>query len=90
MVKSSTVLQDHQTFHTKSQLHIENMKMITVVLSKMLSKFYLFFGEMNKSLGAINTLGTEMFYPGGFWLETRLIIKILTHPCKPINFDVFS
>jgi hypothetical protein len=27
------------------------------------------------------TLGTEMFYPGGFWLETRVIIKIATHPC---------
>ena len=37
-----------------------------------------------------HTLGTEMFYPGGFWLETRLIIKSLTHPCKLINFDIFS
>ena len=33
--------------------------------------------------------GTEMFYPGSFWLETRVIIKISTHPCQPINFEVF-
>ena len=36
------------------------------------------------------TLGTEMFGVGDFWLETRVIIKILKIPCLPINKDVFS
>ena len=25
--------------------------------------------------------GAEMFGLGDFWLETRVIIKMLTHPC---------
>ena len=31
-----------------------------------------------------------MFGVSDYWLETRLIIKILTYPCIPINFDEFS
>ena len=31
-----------------------------------------------------------MFGVDNFWLETRVIIKILTHPCYPRNFDWFS
>ena len=36
----------------------------------------------------LESLGTEMFAPGQKKLETRLIIKILTHPCYPRNFDL--
>ena len=36
------------------------------------------------------TLGPKMFGVGDFWLKTRVIIKISTHPCYPRNFDWFS
>ena len=32
------------------------------------------------------TLGVEMFELGDFWLQTRVIIKILTHPWHPSSF----
>ena len=35
----------------------------------------------------IVTLGVEMFGLNDFWLETRVIIKISTHPCYPRTFD---
>ena len=35
----------------------------------------------------ISTLGAEMFGVGDFWLETRLIIKISTHPLYPRIVD---
>ena len=38
----------------------------------------------------IYTLGAEMFGVGDFCLETRVIIKISTHPWYPRNFDWFS
>ena len=33
------------------------------------------------------TLGPKMFGVGDFWLKTRVIIKISTHPYYPRNFD---
>ena len=39
---------------------------------------------------ALGTLPAEMFGGSDFWLETRVIIKMSTHPCQPINFDLFS
>ena len=38
----------------------------------------------------ISTLQAEMFGRTDFWLETRVIIKILKNPCYPMNFDWFS
>ena len=37
-----------------------------------------------------DTLGTEMFGVGDFWLKTRIIITILSHPWYPRTFDRFS
>ena len=36
------------------------------------------------------TLPAEMFGGSDFWLEIRVIIKISTHPCYPLNVDWFS
>ena len=36
------------------------------------------------------TLAAEMFGVGDFWLETRVIIKILSHPWYRRTFDWFS
>ena len=36
------------------------------------------------------TLGAEIFGLSNLWLETRVIIKILTNPCKTIICDGFS
>ena len=46
--------------------------------------------QNSKQPGFHATLETEMFYPWGFWLETKVIIKILTQPCYPKIFDQFS
>ena len=36
------------------------------------------------------TLRPKMFRVGDFWLDIRVIIKILTQPCYPRTFDQFS
>ena len=35
----------------------------------------------NSILNVASTLGTEMSGVDDFWLETRVIIRISTHPC---------
>ena len=37
-----------------------------------------------------STLVAEMFRVGDFWLKTRIIIKISSHPWYPRTFDWFS
>ena len=54
----------------------------------MFKQYGFFSSKINKNM--IHTLGAEMFGMGDFWLETRIIIKILSHPWYPRTFDWFS
>ena len=45
---------------------------------------------MNVWYVMLYTLMAKMFRMGDFWLETRVIIKILTHAWYPRTFDWFS
>ena len=48
-----------------------------IIIHSLLNPFHNDRGTVNDQIHS----GQEMFGVGDFWLETRVIIKILTHPC---------